>query len=456
MSKKLKIAAIAACVGLGIYGGATMYFNNHLHMGTIVNGVNVGGKTVEVANMMIKDSADNYTLTLHTRGDNSEQILGSEIQYSYLPEDEIATIQKSQNPFAWIKGLWSKDEHTVPIKVAYDQNSLQAKMNELDCKKPENNIAPVNATVELVDGKFEIKPEIQGSQINAQAFAQQVYTALNSNLSELSLDEANCYEVAKVLSTDEALIQGRDNANKFISSTITYNFGDQQEVVGPELIATWLTTDEENNILLDEVAVTEYVRELSRKYSTYGMTRDFKTSVGTTVKVPGGDYGTLLDRKAEVAELMSLIEQGNQVVEREPIYSQTSYVTGTNDIGNTYVEINLSRQYLWFYKDGQIVTEGSIVSGTGSNSYATPAGTYKLDYKQRNATLRGPGYATKVSYWMPFNRDIGIHDATWRNSFGGSIYVYNGSHGCINVPLNMASAIFAQIEDGMPIVCYHD
>lgn len=460
MSKKLKMAVIgaigAACVGLGIYGGAALYFNNHLQMGTIINGVNVGGKTVEVANLMIKESAKDYTLTLDARNNGQDQILGKDIQYTYLPKDEVTKIQETQNPFLWIKGLWSEKEYEAPIQVAYDQAKLQEKINELDCKKAENNIAPVDATVELINGQYEIVKESEGSQIKPDVLAQEIYTALNSRLKDISLDEKECYEVAKVTSTDPMLLKNKDKMNHYISSEITYDFGNQQEVVNKDLIATWLTTDENNEVILDEEAIGQYVRGLSREYSTYGMTRDFNTSVGTTVKVVGGDYGSLIDRKAETKELMALLEQGNQKVTRKPIYAQEAYITGPNDIGDTYVEINLSRQYLWFYKDKQLVTEGSIVSGTGTNSYATPAGTYKLDYKQRGATLRGPGYATRVSYWMPFNRDIGIHDATWRNSFGGSIYMYNGSHGCINAPIGMASAIFEQIEDGMPIVCYHD
>ncbi len=56
---------------------------------------------------------------------------------------------------------------------------------------------------------------------------------------------------------------------------------------------------------------------------------------------------------------------------------------------------------------------------------------------------------------MPFNGNIGMHDATWRGSFGGSIYKTNGSHGCINLPRAAAKTIYENIEKGMPVLCYH-
>lgn len=89
---------------------------------------------------------------------------------------------------------------------------------------------------------------------------------------------------------------------------------------------------------------------------------------------------------------------------------------------------------MFFYKEGKLVVESDFVSGNESRGWSTPAGVYPLTYKQRNATLKGENYATPVSYWMPFNGGIGMHDAYWRSSFGGKIYKTNGSHGCINLP----------------------
>ena len=95
------------------------------------------------------------------------------------------------------------------------------------------------------------------------------------------------------------------------------------------------------------------------------------------------------------------------------------------------------------------------MSGNAAKGWSTPAGAYSITYKQRNATLKGQGYATPVSYWMPFNGGIGLHDANWRKTFGGTIYKTNGSHGCVNLPPAVAKTIYENISAGDPVLCYH-
>ncbi|MDU1231134.1 MAG: L,D-transpeptidase family protein [Clostridium sp.] len=127
-----------------------------------------------------------------------------------------------------------------------------------------------------------------------------------------------------------------------------------------------------------------------------------------------------------------------------------------DDIGDTYVEVNITRQHLWFYKNGKLLTQGDIVTGCQSKNTPTAEGVYALNYKQKDATLKGDGYSSKVSYWMPFNGNIGLHDARWRSSFGGNIYKTNGTHGCVNMPQYLAKIIFENIESNTPIICYSE
>jgi lipoprotein-anchoring transpeptidase ErfK/SrfK len=110
---------------------------------------------------------------------------------------------------------------------------------------------------------------------------------------------------------------------------------------------------------------------------------------------------------------------------------------------------------MWFYKNGLLITQGDVVTGTyGSDKTRTPVGIYKIDYKEKNATLKGEDYAAPVEFWLPFNGGIGIHDASWRNAFGGELYKTGGSHGCINSPYDVAKTIFDNIEVGTPVICY--
>ena len=115
--------------------------------------------------------------------------------------------------------------------------------------------------------------------------------------------------------------------------------------------------------------------------------------------------------------------------------------------------MDLSAQTIYYYIDGELFIESPCVTGH-MPGMKTPGGLYQLNGKSVNTTLVGPGYASFVYYWMPFNRGIGMHDATWRSSFGDDIYQYNGSHGCVNLPLEVAGEIYHNIEVGTPIICY--
>ena len=234
---------------------------------------------------------------------------------------------------------------------------------------------------------------------------------------------------------------------------IVYTFDEATETVDRGVISSWITIDENLNARIDKEKIKEYVQELSRKYDTYGKTRIFATSVGKEVEVKGGNYGFRIDKDKEYTELINAIESGQSIV-KEPVYIQKAKNRGDNDIGKTYVEVNITRQQLWFYKDGELVTRGSVVTGNVERGWKTPNGTYVLNYKQKDAVLRGDNYASKVKYWMPFNGNIGLHDASWRGAFGGNVYKNDGTHGCVNLPSYLAKKIFDNIEEGTPIICY--
>ena len=70
----------------------------------------------------------------------------------------------------------------------------------------------------------------------------------------------------------------------------------------------------------------------------------------------------------------------------EPVYDEENawgnpYYLGRNgedDLAGTYVEVNLSAQYLWFYKDGEVFLETDIVSGDISKGRSTKTGVFPL------------------------------------------------------------------------------
>ena len=128
---------------------------------------------------------------------------------------------------------------------------------------------------------------------------------------------------------------------------------------------------------------------------------------------------------------------------------------GADDIGDTYIEIDMGNQHMYYYVDGTIVIDTPVVTGNASRGWDTPAKVCFVYFKQRNRVLRGANYATPVKYWMAVDGHIGIHDATWRGEFGGEIYKTNGSHGCINTPLEIMTELYDVVETGTPVVMFY-
>jgi lipoprotein-anchoring transpeptidase ErfK/SrfK len=436
-----------------IYLGTSLYFMDRFYFGSKINGVSVTGKTTEDIETDILAENESYILKLKQRGNVEENIKGSDIEYKYNLEGRIEDLKESQNGFGWIYGVFNSSDYKLKKEVTYNEELLKSKFDSLNCFNDDNIIETENAKIEYENNKYVIKEEVLGNKVNKDILYNKVTEALNNEDKEINLEEIKVYEDPQYTANSKEVTEAKDILNKYIGSSITYNFGNQVEVLNGETIHNWLYTDENFGVVIDEVKAREYVNSLSAKYDTYGSTRNFKTTLGTTVNVSGGNYGWWINYNEETQALLNAIKEGKSE-ERQPIYAQTAASHGPNDFGNTYVEINLTTQHIWLYKDGILMVEGPIVSGTANSKYATPSGTYGLTYKERNAILRGENYAAPVSYWMPFNQDIGIHDATWRSNFGGQIYIADGSHGCINTPYNVASTIFEYINQGSPVICY--
>ena len=235
--------------------------------------------------------------------------------------------------------------------------------------------------------------------------------------------------------------------------TVTYQFGDQSEVLDNDRILSWLKEQEDGSVAIDEQQAKAFVKELAEKYDTAYTHRTFHTTGGRDIQITQGDYGWRIDQEAETKHLLELLAAKQSAV-CEPIYAQTAAVHAKNDWGTTHVEVSLTDQYLWLYKDGHCILESYFVSGNPTRGHATPKGIYGLTYKTRDATLSGEGYDSKVKYWMPFNRNVGLHDAPWRKTFGGQIYKNNGSHGCINLPPANAAKIYENVDKNTPVIVY--
>lgn len=452
---KTILGVLIGCAALLViaYGIGVLYYSGHFLSGTEINGVDCSGKTVAQAEKSIESQIASYQLVLKEREDKSETISASQINMQYISDGGVQELKDQQNPFLWFLSFVRHQNYTMSANISYDEEALSTAVGSLECFKDENVVQPTDAHLEVQDGQYVIVEETQGNALDKDKVTEAVKKAIDGGETLLDLDQAGCYIEPSVLSTDENLAKQRDEGNKLLTVTVTIDFSDRQEVINGDVMKDWLTTDEEGNVDLDQAKVREYVQQLQYKYDTFGSSREFKTSSGQTITVSGGDYGWLIAPNDTTAKIIEAIKSGqSQTI--EPEYTYTGYCRDTNDIGNTYVEISLDQQHMWFYKDGQLIVSTDVVTGCHNKGWDTHTGVYAIMYKERDATLVGEGYNSAVSYWMPFYANVGIHDASWRSSFGGSIYINNGSHGCVNTPTDNAAAIYNNIEKGVPVVVY--
>ena len=382
-----------------------------------------------------------------------EDIKGKEIDLKYNKNEILDNIINKQKSSIWIYEIFKRKNYVHDKFFNYDIDLLKESFEKLNCLNDEKTIEPKSASLKFNGIKYEIIDEVYGDKVKKDELFNKIEEAIQYGKVKVNIGEVNCYEKPIYTSNSLELIEAKKICDKYVSSKIVYTFDEATETVDRGVISSWITIDENLNARIDKEKIKEYVQELSRKYDTYGKTRIFATSVGKEVEVKGGNYGFRIDKDKEYTELINAIESGQSIV-KEPVYIQKAKNRGDNDIGKTYVEVNITRQQLWFYKDGELVTRGSVVTGNVERGWKTPNGTYVLNYKQKDAVLRGDNYASKVKYWMPFNGNIGLHDASWRGACGGNVYKNDGTHGCVNLPSYLAKKIFDNIEEGTPIICY--
>ena len=467
MNKDLAVKIAAVCggvvvlvgaVGGGLYWHESSKYKTCFLPGTIVDGMDVTGKTASEVEDAIMEQLKGYTLTINGREDLSESITGESVGLYAEFDDTLDKAIASQKPMDWGKYRFGKavNEVNTDALLRYSDDMLNEALEGLSCMDEENMREPEDAKISDYDsatGSYSIIKEDEGTELQEDKVKEAVATAIMSLAESVDLEEQGCYLAPSVTSEDEALKTACETMNKYVGAKITYKFGDKAETLNGNEIHNWLTVNG-TSVSVSESKAAEYVKNLASTCNTAYKPKTLKTSYGKTVTITTGNYGWKIDQAKETAALVSLIKNGEQT-SREPEYSQKAASHSGNDYGNTYVEINLTAQHLYFYANGKLLVESDFVSGNAAKGWSTPAGAYSITYKQRNATLKGQGYATPVSYWMPFNGGIGLHDANWRKTFGGTIYKNGGSHGCVNLPPAVAKTIYENISAGDPVLCYH-
>lgn len=472
MSLRKKIAVgcgAAACVLAVVYIGIAQTYKTKFIEGTSINGIDAGKKTVSEVEDEIEKTVENYSLKLSFRDNRTETIDGDAIDYQYVSDGGVQKLLDEQNIYTWIGGalFGSEKSYTVDEDTQFNEQKLVEGLSNLPEMKSENQVAPTDAYLLLDETtkRYNIVPETEGNVLNVEAVQAYAKSAVSGSVETVDLAQAaDTYAAPAIRANDEGLNSQQAALNAFLSTSITYTLPEGTQVLDANVLDGWISVDDNGYRYVDEEHIAEcvdqYVADLASAVDVEKETSTFASTNRGMVEVDNTEYVIKINQDAEKEKLLEEV-LGNTVTQREPVYSRKDE-TQDPTFGGTYVEIDIDNQTVYYYEDGQCLVETPCVTGTGSvPRRSTPTGVFHIYDKQRSRTLYGDiqpdgsyGYASFVNYWMRFCGGCGLHDATWRDSFGGDIYWDSGSHGCVNLPYEAAAQMYEIVEEGTPCIVF--
>lgn len=456
----LLVTLVVILAAAGILYGTGVLAAPVFPIGTKVSGVSVSEQSAKEAGETLQQAAEDYKLTVrfaqNTRTFSAEE-LGLTVDQDALKR-LVKVMQQGQSTSST-----TEDAQTVFTC----ETDLKEEMQDLPERTAHADQATQDAvlTYDKEAGQYVIQEEQVGGTIDTQALAEAVQTAAEQLQPELDAVGAGLYGGETVRrSDDEKLNQALEQANQMLKTDVTYTFEvERKNVYGEEqlnkfAIQKWLTVSEDGKrVQISEDKVENYVNEIARIYSVKEpTTAQFVTASGDHVEVEAPITDESVDTQALKKDILNAIQEGATGQRKAPYRQTRTGEQGTTDLGGTYVEVDLDKQHLYLYVNGKKKAEGDICSGSVADGCATPAGLYTIKTKDYDRYLVGVGYKDWVHYFMPFNGGIGLHDSTWRDAdeYGGNVYLESGSHGCINMPLELVKTVDEYIDVGDYVILY--
>ena len=234
---------------------------------------------------------------------------------------------------------------------------------------------------------------------------------------------------------------------------VTINFPDGSEYLDQTVLKTFLQegmVSENGDVLWNEEQIRSKISEICSRHLSGNNNLLFKTTLKTSMIIPASmPWAT--DVVGTINEVKEALHEKRGIVTASIVKADTS--ESLYYLPSLYAEVSIQSQHMWLYKDGVLILDSPVT--TGKFGSETNIGVHKIELMQTNRILRGPDYALPVNYWIRFNSDAeGFHDATWRNEFGTTDFQQNGSHGCVNMPVDKIAQLYHIVTVGVPVIIY--
>lgn len=459
-----KILWFVIAILLVVYIGGAVFFSMNTFPNTSVNGMD---KSLISKETMFEPSSNYGTIKVTGRDKLDFDINLKDIDFSQTVEGKP---QHNQNAFLWPIEVLRKHNYDIKYNNRFNKAKLDGIIEESGVLDKQTK--PQNAVIiyDEAKNKYEIKPEVKGDTISEEKLKKAILDGLNSEKEKIDLE--GLYENPKITSKDENLNKELRKIQDITSKKFVFDFDDRKfTLTGKDLFN--LYDDSDKGKVLNKDKVSDYVAEIAKETDTYGTQRKFNATGIGEITVQPGIYGwqmNVADTTDNLVEMINKSKEGDV----EVVYNSTDTFEFTamsrkkDDIGDTYIEIDLSRQTLWYYENGELIVSTPVVTGMsttvdkkGFRKAATPVGVNKVWVKESPKVLRGINentggeYALPIDYWIYMGwTGSGIHDTKDRPAYGGNVYTYDGSSSCINTPIKAMATLYEHVQFGTPVVIY--
>ncbi len=448
---------IAVCVILslcailaGTYAAGVYYFADHYFPGTSAMGVDASFKTQEELERALAANVESYKM--HVGGsDLNFEVASTDIGLTCNEHEVAERLMSYQDSSNWPLATVLSDNSEEGL-LSFDSTRLAGIVSTAVAEHNKQATQPVSATFRLNDNKDEFVPEKEkpGTALLPNAVYRKVELAVARGESSVTVDDSMLAQ-PQIREDSPAFEDALKRANNLLHNNVELGRGQKTlwELV-PETFASWLTVRDDLSLAVNQQAATEWAAENLWHTANYSDDKNVY----------------MVDSKAFADAFAKGIRWGAGSLVQIPYTHISRYLPGGGTLNPTpwrsdlgrYIDICKKSQVAsMFDESGRVLWESPVTTGNEAKGNGTPLGQFSIYDKKTNFVLIGfdkdmdgkPDYEQPVSYWMPFNGGVGLHDASWRSTFGGDTYLEHGSGGCINLPRDAAAALYsmAYVDD---------
>lgn len=430
-------------------------------------GQDVSGMDRQTLTAFVSQRAASASLTLTVKGVSTTVPLSQIAQVDARATAEAAA-SGAGSPMALLRGIVRKRE--VTARCTIDKDARAALVARLNSTLRDHVVEPTVTWDEGSDG-FTVSPGRSGEGIDLGDLDAALDAAANrfsDHVAPVSIRRAE-----PTVSAEEARGAAR-SATALLDAELSVTVDGTVHTATRNQKASWIDFPVKEGRIVPVVSqerVRAWVSSLTAEAERNPVNAiNNVDSAGTVLQLarPGKSGRKAGNIEAVTAALARGLDQGGSVG-HEISWNETPYSTESRVVpsgperfayqaraGEKWIDVNLTDSTLTAY-EGQKVVYGPVLINHGGVGHETVTGTYKiyLRYQAQDmgCTPEWP-YCERgvpwVSYW---HKSYALHGAPWVKEFG--IGTDESSHGCINIPVADAQAIWQWSEIGTTVVTHY-